>query len=1039
MTSNQTGDRGASWHPRLVTPASCALLLLLTTAALAVEDEGPSFQREVLPLLSDRCFHCHGPDETHREADLRFDLREEATADRGGYAAIVPGDAEASEAYQRIVSDDEYMVMPPADSHHEALTKEEAETIRRWIDAGAKWGKHWAFDPPKRPEVPGTAAHPIDAFVRRRLEAEGIKPAERAESHTLARRLAFDLTGLPPTTEQADKLSDDDSPAAYKALADELLASPRYGERMAMWWLDAARYSDTDGFQQDETRDNWPWRDWVIKAFNTNKRFDRFTIEQFAGDLLPDATTEQKMATCFHRNHQTNGEGGRLAEESRVDYVIDRVNTVGAVWLGLTLGCAQCHSHKFDPISHEEYYQFTAFFNSIDETGSAGRKATPYLDYQSPHSQEVYEKAARLAKARSEAEREQASLAEPAFREWVEQQIGEDHSDHESWQAVQAVRLTTANGAELTQRDDASIVASGKNPDSEFYTVVAESPATRVTALRLEVLPDPSSTEGRLSRGETGEFVLTTFKLQVRDAERAQLTDVDIARAAADLEEAADDEKYGKINGVLHDDPRNGWTVSVEGSGEPRTAIFYFDEPLNLADGQQLVANLGHASTYKGATITRFRLSVTSVPAEVLKPAQPTPLERLAAADVDSADELPDDLVKDLRRQFLATHGPYQDAHRAAEMARLQERNLKPLVDPVQVMVLAEREKPRKTYILERGVWDAHGAEVVPGVPAAVVDSPDRKVDSRLDLAEWIVSPENPLTSRVIVNQVWQLFFGEGLVRTPDDFGLQGELPTHPDLLDWLAVEFVESGWDVKHLVRLIVTSETYQQSSDIRPELLDRDPKNELLARGARFRLPSWMIRDAAFAYSGLLDDSLGGPPVYPYQPDGVWDALFKGKFTYDTSQGPLQFRRTVYAFWRRSLAPTFLFDTASRRICEVRPRLTNTPLHALSLMNDLGQLEASRALAVELVESESTQEERIDALFNRVVLRSPTDEEKSLLTKKLNNWIDYYERSPEEAERLVAFGQPELHPQDNVPQTAAYSVLSSLVLNLDEVITHE
>lgn len=1015
----------------------CAIFTIVPATSLAAETV--SFQKDVLPLLSDRCFHCHGPDESHREADLRLDVQEAALEDRGGYAAIVPGDPDASEIYQRIISDDEFMVMPPADSHREALSEKEVEIIRAWIDSGAKWGKHWAFQKPERPQVPEGAAHPIDAFVRHRLSEQGLKPSAPATPTTLARRVTFDLTGLPPELQQVQQLSGAPDSDSYGKLVDQLLASDHFGERMAMWWLDAARYSDTDGFQQDETRNNWPWRDWVIDSFNANKPFDKFTVEQFAGDLLPNATTEQKLATCFHRNHQTNGEGGRLHEESRIDYVIDRVNTTGTVWLGLTLGCCQCHSHKFDPISQHEYYQFSAFFNSIDETGAAGQRADPYLQYDSPYVTELLDKARDLYQHRLAEQRQQEKLAEPVFENWLDDRVLQTRSAYESWRHLRSTNLSALDGVQLSQLEDESILATGKNPSRAYYRVVGTAPGQTVTALRLEVLPDPSHTQGRLSRNSAGTFILTGFKLQLRKAGQAQVQDVEISRAMADLEEKAEDEKYGSVGGLLHDDPRNGWTVSAERSDEPHEAVFILKEPLELDGSEQLIATLSHGSVYEGANIGRFRLSFTSEPAQVLAPATPTPLEKLSQTNLTAADEISKELRAELRRHFLAVYAPYRQAKQMADLAHRQMKKLQVLDGEVKVMVLAEREKPRQTFLLERGVWDQHGDRVGAGVPQSVLPwSPDQ-TRNRLDLAEWIVDRENPLTARVIVNQLWQICFGAGLVRTPEDFGLQGEAPTHPELLDWLAVEFVESGWDVKHLMRLIVTSETYQQSSEFTPELLEADPKNKLLARAARFRLPSWMIRDAALAYAGLLDDSLGGPPVLPYQPKGVWDALFKGKYTYDTSQGDLQFRRTVYAFWRRSSSPTFLFDIAPRRVCEVRTRRTNTPLHALTLMNDLGQLEAARSLAVEVVTTNSNTDDRVTKLFERIVSRVPTDAEHQVLSEKLTNWLSHYESAPAEASQFLTFGQPELYVEQHIPETAAYTVLANLLLNLDEAITHE
>ncbi|WP_425398170.1 PSD1 and planctomycete cytochrome C domain-containing protein [Aeoliella sp.] len=1021
------------------------LLAVLATITLAAAEEPPlRFGRDVLPILSDRCFHCHGPDEANREAGLRLDMREAATEDLGGYAAIVPGDPDASEIIQRIEADDESLVMPPADSHRKPLEKHEREILRKWIASGAKWGKHWAFEPPVRPPTGDTDEHPIDVLVRRRLQQLGLAPSPRAEPHTLARRVSFDLTGLPPTPEQVASVVADDASAAYTQLVDELLASPRYGERMAMWWLDAARYSDTDGFQQDAVRTNWPWRDWVVNSFNANKPFDQFTIEQLAGDLLPNATEEQKLATCFHRNHPTNGEGGRHPEESRVDYVIDRVNTTGTVWLGLTLGCCQCHSHKFDPISQQEYYQLTAFFNSINETGEAGGKARPYLKLHSPYAGDVVAKAEELAKRRAAIEHAVREQAEPHFERWLEDQLIAVQSGFEPWTLLEAVELDSDGGAKLTQADDMSIVASGRNPDQDNYRVVVRSPLRSVTGVRLEVLPDPAGSKNWVGRGKSGEFVVTTFKMQVGRDGQVQFRDTEFATAMADSEAPLPKGKsgsrtYGRVADLLFDDPRNGWTVPKKQLDQPHTAVVRLAAPIQLADDEHLVILISHGSDRYGANLGRFRLSVTDLPAQFISVDKPAPLEQLAELNAASTAEVPEALRNELRQQFLATYEPYQQAMRAADAARKQHKQYQSQAGELRVMVMRELKKPRDTFVLERGVWDQHGEKVQAGVPAAVLEWPAEQTKSRLDLANWIVARENPLTARVVANQLWQTCFGTGLVRTPEDFGLQGEVPMHPELLDWLAVELVESGWDVKHVLKLIVTSDTYQQSSKFTPELLEKDPENKLLARGARFRLPSWMIRDAALASSGLLDDTFGGPPMMPYQPRGVWEALFKGRFVYEPSQGDIQFRRTLYAFWRRSSTPTYLFDVAPRRTCEVRPRRTNTPLHALTLMNDLSQLEAARALAVQIVSQQGSLDQRIQWLFARVLSREATDAELAALRPQLEAWLAEYEKSPQDARALLDFGQPERKVDEQFPETAAYTVLASLVLNLDEAITHE
>ncbi len=1057
------------FSPALLTlPGLLLTLALLSPSSLAAA-EPVHFGREVLPILSDRCFHCHGPDESHREAGLRLDVRESAVDAPGGFAAIVPEDPEASELMLRVTSDDPDLRMPPAAAQRKPLSEDEIETLRRWIADGAPWGRHWSFEPPVRPEIPSPDRHPIDALVRAQLQQVDLEPAPAAPDSTLLRRVSFDLTGLPPTVKQVDRFLEDDSSDAYQKLVDRLLDSPHYGERMAMWWLDAARYSDTDGYQQDANRSNWPWRDWVVQAFNDNQPFDQFTIEQFAGDLLPEPTPEQILATCFHRNHMTNGEGGRDPEESRIDYVIDRVNTTGTVWLGLTVGCAQCHSHKFDPISHQDYYSLFAFFDSIDEDGKAGRAAKPYMKYESPFVERALDEAEQVVDTRRQIAEEVRQSAEPEFEAWLSEQFHEVQGGFEPWHPLQATSLEAVEGTVLDQEADGIVQASGPNPRQEDYRLIAPLPSTlgqasgsgqreasnrsdrRVTGFRLEVFPHPSHTDGKLSRGERGEFVLTNVKLQVRQAGRSQLRDIELAAAVADVEKEAQGRNYGKVADTLDDDPRNGWTTESDDASAHQTAVFALAEPLVLADDEELLFVLYHRSTVGDANIGRFRLSVTDQPGAAVRSLEPMPLEQLAAADGAGPAEINDELRTRLFEQFLTDHTAYVQAKRDLDRAQGQRAKVKRAAGEQSVMVLSEREEPRQTFVLQRGVWDQKGAEVDRSVPSAILPWPAERTGSRLELAHWLVDQENPLTARVVVNHLWQLCFGAGLVRTPDDFGLQGELPTHPELLDWLAVELIESGWDLKHILRLIVTSETYKQSSDVTPELRQRDPENRLLARGARFRLPSWMIRDAALQTSGLLNPAVGGPPVMPYQPSGVWSDMFMGRFQYEPSQGPAQHRRTLYAFWRRSAAPTFLFDSAQRRVCEVRSRRTNTPLHALTLMNDWNFLEASRELAKEAVarmsgndsgdslSHASRGDDALPFLFRSVLSRSPTDAEKKILNREFERAMRHYEQNPSDGRELLDFGQPELKVEDETAQVAAYMMVASMIYNLDEAITHE
>lgn len=1006
---------------------------------LSAADE-VTFSRDILPILSDRCFHCHGPDPMHREADLRLDLRESAIESRDGTAAIVPGKPEASKLLVRVMADDEDLLMPPPDSHRKKLTKRQIETIRKWIDSGAKWGQHWAFEKPVKVTLPSqNKKHPIDVLVQRQLKEKGLSFSPTAQKQTLIRRLSFDLTGLPPAHAEVEAYLKDESEDAYEKLVNRLLKSKHYGERMAMWWLDLARYSDTDGFQGDATRTNWPWRDWVVQSFNENKPFDQFTIEQFAGDLLSNATPKQKLATCFHRNHMTNGEGGRDPEESRIDYVIDRVNTTGTVWLGLTLGCCQCHSHKFDPISQSEYYSLFAFFNSIDEDGKAGTRAKPYLKYKSPFVKRAIEEAQQVVDDRKPLEAEARKQAEREFHPWLTERIKLVSKGFQPWHLPQTNSLRSVEGTVLTQETDGIIQTSGPNPRQDDYRLIVSTDLSRVTGLRLEVFPHASHTDGKLARGANGEFILTDVKLQVRRQGSSQLRDIEIASAIADVEKEAKGRNYGKIKDTLDDDPRNGWTTELHDPRQRHVAIFALKEPLVLDDREELIFMMLHRSTVGDANIGRFRVMLTDQPGLALRSLDPMPLEQLAASKVSDSSKVGPKIKKRLFEQFLVDHRVYQDIKAKRDRANSQLSKVKKAAGELNVMVLAERKEPRKTFVLERGVWDKHGKEVFRSVPKAILPWPAEKTKSRQDLARWLVAKENPLTARVVVNHLWQMCFGVGLVRTPGDFGLQGEQPTHPELIDWLAVELMEHDWDLQHILRLIVTSQTYQQSSQVSPELLALDPENRLLARGARFRLPSWMIHDAALRASGLLNPAIGGPPTMPYQPEGVWAEMFMGRYHYEPSQGAAQYRRSLYAFWRRSSAPTFLFDSAQRRVCEVRPRRTNTPLQALTLLNDLTILESARELARTAMQRESKVPLRFDFMARHILSRPLSQEERMILEREFHASQKHYQAHPQDALKLLDVGQQPSGSQVNPSELAAYMVIASMVFNLDEAITHE
>lgn len=985
-------------HRRIVHVVSLTLCL---QGIPLVSSGAVNFSRDVLPILSDNCLSCHGQDEAHRKADLRLDTQE------GARDVLHSGDF-----ISRIVSDDPEELMPPPKSHKPKLSAAQIDTLKRWIDEGAPWGKHWSLE---KPVKLATTGHPVDYFVNQRLQEEKLTLSPRAPAHTLLRRLSFDLTGLPPQSSFVIPHS------SFDPVIDRLLASPHFGERMAMWWLDAARYSDTDGFQSDATRTNWPWRDYVVESFNANKPFDQFTREQFAGDLLPNATPEQKLATCFHRNHMTNGEGGRDKEESRIDYVLDRVNTMGTTWLGLTLGCTQCHTHKFDPISHADYYGLTAFFNSIDEDGAAGTQAKPYMSYQSPHASRAVAEARQLVEQRRPLEQKARTDAEQPFAAWLKQREHQVKGGFKAWHVVRGT-LESQEGTRLAQQADGSVIAGGPHPRQDDYRLIASIKLPRITGLKLEVLP----VNGVLSRGKSGEFILTDIKVQVRQKGGTQVRDILVSSAVADTKVEAKAREYGDVKGTLDDDPRNGWTTKGFPKDKPHTALYALKEPLALAADEELIFQMLHRSTDGDANIACFRLSATDQPGPAVRELEAAPLEQLAAGKPDRGR---------LFAQFLEDHAPYQAAKASLSRAEAQLKEVSSAAGKLNVMVLSERKQPRDTHVLVRGVWDKKGEKVPRDVPAAIAPWPEGAPRDRLGLAQWLTSRDNPLTARVFVNHIWQMFFGTGLVRTPDDFGLQGQRPTHPELLDWLAVDFMESGWNIKHLIKRIVTSATYQQDSNANPQLVARDPQNLLLARGPRFRLPAWMVRDAALASSGLLNAALGGPPVRPHQPEGVWEEIFMGRFTYEPSQGAAQYRRTLYAFWRRSIAPTFLFDSAQRRVCEVGMARTNTPLQALTLLNDQTMREASLALAERALNQGDDDRARLNALFSAVLSRPAQKGELPVLEREIDRARRHYRDHPADAARYLSLSSSKANPAD----LAAFSLVASLVLNLDEAITHE
>lgn len=1174
------------------------------SSAAAATTGAPDFTREVRPLLSRHCFKCHGPDDATRKGNLRLDVRESALRPaKSGEIALVPGKADDSELVKRIFNADEDEVMPPP-STKVVLTAAEKDILKRWVIAGGEYKQHWAFAPPVATAPPSVKKkswpqNPIDQFVLARLEKEKLAPSEPADRYTLVRRVYLDLIGLPPTPEEADAFANDRSRDAYEKLVDRLLASPQYGERWARRWMDLARYADSNGYEKDRQRTIWPWRDWVIKALNADMPFDQFTIEQLAGDMLPNATVDQIVATGFHRNTMLNEEGGIDPLEFRFHAMTDRVATTGSTWLGLTVGCAQCHTHKYDPITHREYFQMMAFLNNADE---------PDLDLPKPGA--AQEQRANLEKASK-------LLAQLADKFPMET---------ENWSTPKPVSAQAASGEAGKLLDDGSALFAGASPDKDSYTFIFDTDLTNVHSLRLEALTDKALSNKGPGRTKHGNFVLTeiTITAAPRNAPE-QVNPIKISSAKADVEQ-----KEFPVGNAFDGKSETGWAVDAEGKklNDNHTATFQFDAPVGFAGGTRFVVKLeqnyggqhliGRPRISFGAPVSdqrpidiRRRELVESRFSEwlarerkravrwtALKPAEAKsnlPLLTVqpdnsvfASGDISKSDTyelkfrtglrgitairleaLPDDrlphhgpgmtyyegpkgdffmgefqlfaggkLVKIARatesyakNNFgsaasakLASDGdpqtgwstagregerheavfvleePLADVtelnlkmmfgrHYACSLGRFRisattqagdaeannlsddlaqllqapdaqltsaqrqtlreqfllsapelasarkeiERLRKPTKHPI-TLVMRERpaENPRPTFIHKRGEFLQPTERVEAGVLSAVAPFPDSLPRNRVGFARWLVARENPLTARVTVNRQWQAFFARGLVRTTEDFGFQGEAPSHPELLDWLAVDFMKQGWSLKKLHKLIVMSATYQQSSRATPAMLAKDSENRLLARGPSIRLEAEIIRDAALRASGLLSAKMGGPSVYPPQPAGVTEVAYGGS-SWPTSTGEDRHRRSLYTFMKRT-APFAMFNTfdaPTGESCVVRRDVSNTPLQALTLLNDVSFVEASQAMGKSLATREGSVEDRVRYAFRRCLTRPPTKDEVAMLVKFLDAQQQRIASGELDAKQIAGEGE------GDVAQRAAWTTLARAILNLDEMIT--
>jgi len=1035
---------------------STALLCCIAPTAVPAAEPKPlppvadvkvDFVRDIKPLLESKCYSCHGADEA--KGGLQLHRRADALDGGDGGAAIVAGKSAESRLIRYVAGVEEGYEMPP---DGDPLTPAQISLLRAWIDQGVDWpasadvaskgSDHWAYRPVVRREAPAVknTAWPrttIDHFILARLEAENLQPSPEADRAVLLRRLSLDLTGLPPTLAEVDAFVADQSPDAYERVVDRLLASPHYGERWARPWLDLARYADTHGFEKDPKRVMFRYRDWVIAALNADMPFDQFTIEQIAGDMLPAATLEQRLASGFHRNTMINTEGGVDPEEARVATIVDRVNTTATVWLGTTLACAQCHTHKYDPLRQKEYYQFYAFFNNVDE---------PEIEAPTPEQ----------AAARSELRRRIAALEAQLAANTPDLEAAQSAWEarlavnEQAWQTLDPTSALSAGGATLTRQADRSVLASGVNPANDTYTFVANTDAKNITAIRLELLPDASLPQASLGRHADGSLVLSRVEVSAAPLGEPQKSQpLVLQNATADYSQ----KDYG-VENLLGDKPDQGWAVNAELPERrvPHVAVFELKENLQHERGSTITVRLLHTSKWPEANVGRFRVSITTAAKPVRVQSFPEAVRVALAKPAAERSEA--------QRQELAAY--YRTIAPALAAARSEIETLKKAdVAPPKAFVMTERDKPRETHVQIRGNFLSPGRRVTSGVPAVLPPLSPGEPANRLTLARWLVDKQNPLTPRVAANRAWEQLFGIGLVATSEDFGTQGERPSHPELLDYLASELIRDGWSMKKLHRLIVTSATYRQSSRSTPELTERDPRNRLLAHGPRARVEAEMVRDIALAASGLLSRKIGGPSVFPPQPEGIWTQQYSGE-QWTTSTGEDRYRRGLYTFWRRtSPYPTFMsFDAPSREACVVRRSRTNTPLQALATLNDPAFVEAARALAKRMLtetiaapaaataggpnDAGAVVAARATHGFRLCLARGPRAAELEHLVALYQQELAHYRDHPDAAAEL-AIGKPDAKDaavnadKTNVSEWAAWTVVANVLLNLDSTLTKE
>ncbi len=1040
------------------------------------------YVRDIRPILSDNCYMCHGPNAEDREGELRLDKQDSAFGESAsGAFAVVAGKPEESELLRRLTTDDEDEVMPPADSG-KSLTPEQVSLVRRWIEQGAEWQEHWAFVAPARPELPEVkkkawVRNPIDAFVLARLEKESLQPSTAADKETILRRVTFDLTGLPPTLEEIDAFLADDSADAYEHVVDRLLQSPHYGEHMARFWLDAARYSDTHGLHLDNYREIWPYRDWVVRSFNDNLSYDQFTIQQLAGDLLPDATLDQQIATGFSRCHVSTNEGGSIEEEFYVRNVVDRVTTTGTVFLGLTLECARCHDHKFDPLTMHDFYSLFAFFNSLDGPALDGNvKDTPPMVRVPSETQvkQLDELHGKLAELSAQADR-QREAAEPAFQQWHQQKrLLSGSEGASSFQSpteglVGHYSLEVQKGGDNKVKKVANLVKEGSEGEIKGDVKVVAGRYGNGVEFSEGGFVDLGNVFGFQSKQkfsltawvQTPENAKGAILAKMTKAHRGYALTIEGGYLTFYLTNRADG--YGiKIVSKAKNQTQNGWhhvAICYDGSGKAAGVVLYVDGKRQkvevkmdslVARGKIQSTNSGEAHFHIGRRSGDMPLTGGLVDdvhifdrslshADVMCTMLAEGASKIVAQPVEQTSEAEWQELRDY--YFYRFDQNFIDIVNLQDQLFLDERAIQYEI-PV-TLVFRERREPLKAYMLNRGEYDQRGEQVGRATPAVLPPMPDGAPLDRLGLAQWLVDRQNPLTGRVAVNRFWSQFFGTGIVKTAEDFGSQGDVPSHPALLDWLAVEFIESGWDIKSLMKTIAMSNTYRQSSRIPQELLERDPENRLLARGPRFRLDAEALRDQALAVSGLLVKKLGGPSVKPPQPDGLWFAVgFTGsntvRFVADTQPEQVH-RRTLYTFLKRTSPPPQMstFDAPSRESCTVRRERTNTPLQALLLLNDPQYIEAARALAERVLSLERKNfDDRLQVMARlctgHPASQATVDELRGLYDEQFKK----FKGSPEAAQALIHIGQPMKSEPTDKSELAAWTMVANVMLNLDETV---